>query len=169
MIKRISFYIICLVVICFFTYAEAASYVKDDAALKDMYKNPFEYYYLYSSGTGLSNYLDIKSFSVEIYNPPIYIISFKEIEVSRGPGGAEGTYVGYSRYKYDYNTRKAYYEKIENGKHVWEEITYFKMVAAADLVFAIGYNMHFYDKYSKDNLAERYLLGDKVLFENMKR
>lgn len=60
-------------------------------------------------------------------------------------------------------------KKIENGKHVWEEITYFKMVDAADLVFAIGYNMHFYDKYSKDNLAERYLLGDKVLFENMKR
>lgn len=142
----------------------ASEWIHDNSVLNDMNKNPSEYYFLYSSGSGLSDYLDIKSFNVELYNPPIYIISFKQVEYSLGYRGEVNIFFTHSRYKYDYTSRKVYFEKTVNNKLEWTEIEHWKMKDAADLIFAIAYNMHFYDKYDKNQLADSYLSGNKIVY-----
>lgn len=70
----------------------------------------------------------------------------------------------HSRYKYDYTSRKVYFEKTVNNKLEWTEIEHWKMKDAADLIFAIAYNMYFYDKYDKNQLADSYLSGNKIVY-----
>lgn len=142
----------------------ASEWINDNNVLNDMNKNPSEYYFLYSSGSGLSDYMDIKSFSVKLYNPPIYIISFKQVEYSLGPNEKTSIFTKYNKYKYDYTNRKAYFEEVVNNKLEWIEIEHWKMKNAADLIFAIAYNIHFYDEYDKGDLADKYLSGNKSVY-----
>ncbi|MEE1362951.1 MAG: hypothetical protein U0K23_10265 [Selenomonadaceae bacterium] len=139
--------------------------VRDDKILSYMSNNPSEFYYLMSPGSGMNNYIDIKTLNVEIYTPPVYIISFKEIFVSHSPKGNISAFVGYSRYKYDYTNKTVYREVLTDNKSEWEEITYWKLKSGADLIFAMAYNRHFYDSYDKDDLADRYLHGKVVVYE----
>lgn len=160
--------IIFLLIVCIFSSIStcwASEIVRDDKMLSYMSNHPSEFYYLMSPGSGMSNYIDAKSLNVETYSPPIYIISFKEIFVSRSPNGDVRAHVGYSRYKYDYNTRTVYRGNEENGTYIWEEVTYFKTISAADLVFAMAYNMHFFDKYDKGDLTDMYLQGKVIVYE----
>lgn len=127
----------------------AEAYRHDPAVLRAMEQDPTHYYFGQGLGTGAGTYIDVNTISVDLYNPPEYIISFDTIQI-RYPGypKIKLTEKERTRIYYNYDKQVAYYEiKNLDNQLEWEYIipdTPHSMDGTADMVFSVAYNMHFY-------------------------
>ena len=98
-----------------------------------------------SMGNGF--FIDRESVDVELYDPPIYIISMEMILVS-GRSKLHSQPVSIS-FKYDYENRKIYkFDQNGNEFYIDPDVYYGEgtgyQIPAAELAFAIAYNLKFY-------------------------
>lgn len=132
------------------------------ASMFDDLRNNPNYIYCGHTGSGFAIFLDKTSINVHEYNPPYYTIAFIRINWASTPpmysSTGEVAKPKVQRYHYDYDTRKIYKEDFDiNNNAFWEyvdPVDYSKtnggrsILAEAELVFYLAYNMSFFDKPS---------------------
>ena len=156
---------------------------KSTEILNNMYNEPSRYIDFGFIGMGMCFFVDKNSIRVDQYNPPKYIISFREIPFSINNGN-HAYDNNLTRYMYDYKSQKMYREYYKNrnfNQPFWEEIdsdvTHFSgrtgdsrlvWIAEGEVAFYLAYNMSFYKKPISDVLKERIKSGKWKTFENFK-
>lgn len=128
------------------------------ASLFDDLKNNPNYIYCGHTGSGFAIFLDKTSINVHEYNPPYYTIAFIRINWASTPpmysSTGEVAKSSVHRYHYDYATRKIYTETADKTWSYVDPIEYSKtngsrsLLAEAELVFYLAYNMSFFDEPS---------------------
>lgn len=121
-----------------------------DYALTEEYAtNPDHFFSGSSIGSNAGRTYIKRSLLVEQYNPPYYIISVEKVNVS-WPPGANGFQVHEPervRYYFNWETKKAYYERIYlDSSAEWIEITtnFRNEKGIANDIFKLAYNMDFF-------------------------
>lgn len=149
--------------------------------LNDMYREPSKYIDFGCVGMGMFFYLDKTSIQVDQYNPPNYIIAFREIPFSiNGGNHAYDNHNEFTRYKYDYKSRKMYREVYRNGdknQPYWREVdsnpkgwkgegdSRHVWLAEGEVAFYLAYDMNFYEKPMSKLLQEYLQTGKWKTFE----
>lgn len=162
--KRLSIIVIVIGMMMFSTTCFASMY-------DDLKNNP-NYIYYGGGGTGISFFMDKSSLVVNKYEPPTYVIAFIKITYSAGfPAGGypEKITSGITRYMYDYNSRKMYLERHNNGKAYWDYLNPLELkgnsggealLSGGEIAFYLAYNMSFYDE-PISFVAKQYINGHK--------
>lgn len=167
-------------IVAFMMSAKTVSAIKlvanSDEILADMRAHPSNYIYYGGASTGLSFFIVRNSLNVELYAPPNYIISARNI--THFNSGEKVPFEGILgnrviRYKYDYAARKMYVEREDQNKNVsWEYLEpvvkkstksylYNNVVVAGEVLFYIAYKKSFYDKPLNDSF-KKFLAKDRT-------
>lgn len=125
-------------------------------------KNDPNYIYIGGVGSGFAILLDKTSINVHEYNPPYYTIAFIRIDYSNIPPRVpiEAIKSSVHRYHYDYDTRKIFSEGFDKTWHYVDPVDLSKtnggrsMLAEAELVFYLAYDMSFFDKPLSPRMQE---------------
>lgn len=156
---------------------------KSNQILNEMYREPARYIDFGFIGMGMCFFVDKNSIRVDQYNPPNYIIAFREIPFSiNGGNHAFDNGNVLTRYKYDYKSNKIYREFHRNGdvnQPFWEELdtnvnnfggrtgdSRLVWLSEGEVAFYLAYNMSFYKKPLTEILKERIKSGKWKTFEN---
>lgn len=128
------------------------------ASLFDDLKNNPNYIYCGHTGSGFAIFLDKTSINVHEYNPPYYTIAFIRINWASTPpiysSTGEVAKPSVQRYYYDYDARKIYTETADKTWSCVDPVELSRtnggrsLLAEAELVFYLAYNMSFFDKPS---------------------
>lgn len=149
--KRVFSIFILIGVMMFSTTCFASN---SSTILIDNLKNDPNYIYIGGVGSGYAILLDKTSINVHEYNPPHYTIAFIRIDYSNIPirEPIEAIKSSVQIYHYDYDTRKIYSEGTNKKRYYVDPIDLSKtnggrsMLAEAELVFYLAYNMSFFDE-----------------------
>jgi len=178
-----------IILCCLFYFVIAYSSVfalkhnYDPALLADMQKNPKNYIALGGAGTGLSLYMERNSINVHKYDPPYYIIAFKQVSYNvypTGKGWAKGAESEIVRYSYDIKNKKMYRENIyylQNKREKWEYINPQQLSTSGgksiftggEIAFYLAYNICFYNEPKSSYLQEFFKSGSWVDFGQLSK
>lgn len=185
--KNLLGMLIALMVLMTSSVACARIYGNDDpAVLNDMYENPMHYIHIGSDNFGLSFYLDRTTVNVHEYDPPNYVIAFKNVYHLFTPDLDQKVlkeYAGYAydgirRYKYDYSSRKMYVEKYDStGNPYWELLAplsdeqqrkmiggeirgYERDIAQGEIAFFLAYGISFYE-HPETDASENFIINGR--------
>lgn len=169
-LAAVVFYLIFLSGNCF------ARWENDPTLLADMRTNSQNYIGIGGAGTGLSIWLCKKSFDIQQYAPPKYIIAVQWADYSVQSSGTSA-YLGMKRrYLYNYDERKIYVEETdEKGNTGWKYLDPKKAngpsvsldskdIASAEYAFYFSYNMSFFKEPVSNGLKRYIETGDLYIF-----
>ena len=119
------------------------------ASFADKFLDGDSRYIKVGASMGAASYFDRDSVKVELYEPPIYIISMEILSVPIHPANGNTIYSRSIRFKYDYENRKIYtFDRDNNEIYIDPDVYYGEgsgyRIPAAEAAFAIAYNLKFY-------------------------